>query len=76
MKRWLVLMVLAAWGWAQPAFAEPGIGGGTSAGLLQESPWRGREPGAPRCYAELRRVHYLDRLGRPRVRSVARRVCR
>lgn len=30
----------------------------------------------PRCFTEVRRVRFIDRFGRPRVRLVERRVCR
>ena len=55
-----------------PASAAPGIGGGTSAGLLQESPLRD----GPRCFMQARQIRFIDRFGRPRVRLVRREVCR
>lgn len=32
--------------------------------------------GRPRCFTEVRRVRFVDRFGRPRVRVVERQVCR
>jgi len=32
--------------------------------------------GRPRCFIETRRVRFIDRFGRPRVRVIQQRVCR
>ncbi len=44
-----------------------------SEGLMQEVQYR---RGGPRCFTQVRRVRFVDRFGRQRVRVVERRVCR
>ena len=63
------------------------VGGGASAAMPNPAasidPWSGQllqevqyRRGRPRCFTEARRVRFIDRFGRPRVRIVERRVCR
>lgn len=70
----VILAGLAFSGLASAAMPVPAALGATAdAGLLQDVQYR---RGRPRCFIETRRVRFIDRFGRQRVRIVERRVCR
>ena len=74
LARMFLLAGLAVGGGASAALPNPATSVDASAGrLLQEVQYR---RGRPRCFTEVRRVRFIDRFGRPRVRIVERRVCR
>lgn len=73
----IILAGLAFAGGASAAMPMPaGIGVTTGESLLQDVQYRGERRGYRRCFNEVRRVRFIDRFGRPRVRIVERRVCR
>jgi hypothetical protein len=73
----IILAGLAFAGGASAAMPVPaGLGATAAEGLLQEVQYRGERRGYRRCFNEVRRVRFIDRFGRQRVRIVERRVCR
>ena len=74
------MIVLAGLACSGGAFAAmpvpPAMSVTVGEGVLQEVQYRGERRGYRRCFNEVRRVRFIDRFGRPRVRVVERRVCR